>query len=92
MWPYTYMDCDFNKIINFGSKGYCDGLSTNPEGKEITCEACKKECVEKWQGELKNPLNEIVAHLGGMEKAMTLYASYLIIVVLRDTGGNSDMK
>lgn len=73
MWPYTYMDCDFNKLINLGPKGYCDGRGTNAEGKEITCKGCRVDCMEKWAGESKHPVNELVSHLGGMESAMNLF-------------------
>lgn len=70
MWPYTYMDCDFNKIINYGPQGYCDGRTTTPQGKELKCESCKKECDEKWRDELGHPVSEIVNHLSQMEAAM----------------------
>ena len=81
MWPYTYMDCDFNKIVNFGAQGYCDGISTRPDGKEIKCDGCRKECAEKWRDDLGHPVNEMVGHLGQMEAAILEYAAFMHSVI-----------
>lgn len=64
------MDCDFNRIINMGPEGYCRGRSTDPTGKEIKCDGCKKECDEKWRDKQGHPVSELVGHLATMEAAM----------------------
>jgi hypothetical protein len=80
MWPYTYMDCEFNRVIQMGADKYCSGIGTDPNGDEISCDACREQCTLQWTTELGNPADEIVAHLTAIESAMMLCASTECVV------------
>ena len=77
MWPYTYMDCEFNKLFNYGAEGYCEGKRVTAEGKEITCIGCKDECDKEWRDNFGNDPDDLISHFSIMTDAMELCVSRL---------------
>lgn len=78
MWPYTYMDCDFNKLFNFGAEGYCSGTRTNSLGAQDGCPTCRDECEQQWQDALGLPVSEFVGYLREMEAALVTCAPHTV--------------
>jgi hypothetical protein len=76
MWPYTYMDCEFNWVYNLGGKGYCDGGKPN-----FPCGTCQNACNKQWVGTFGRQRSEMEMHIQEMADAIQLCAASFVFFV-----------